>query len=119
MLAAFGIQSAAGASSRGLDHLLRPGLGPEGHMAKALKLDSPFSREHEPEDDIRFAVETFAAWGPFIENWRLQQVKSVKSLASALAPLDEQLVAMTKPSVKAVLQERKQATMAAATVLLR
>ena len=49
-------------SSKGLDYLLRPGLGKEGHLHEALLLPSPFVPKAWPDDDI--AMESIRAWRP-------------------------------------------------------
>ena len=59
-----GMQRAAGHSKRGLDHLLRPGLGREGHMKEALALPSPYRPGTTTDPDLRYAAYTMATWGP-------------------------------------------------------
>lgn len=53
------------ASSRGLDHLLPPGLGPEVHMAASDKLPSPFLPRPWPEPDVTFLVQALITWRQF------------------------------------------------------
>ena len=50
-------QRYAPASSRGLDHLLPPGLGPKEHMRGAAELPTPFRPRDWPEPDIGFVIE--------------------------------------------------------------
>ena len=44
-------------STRGLDHLLPPGLGKTGHMAASATLPSPFRVTDWPEHDVTFVLE--------------------------------------------------------------
>ena len=61
-----GMQRAAGNSHRGLDHLLKPGLGREEHMRSATLLPSPFKPGTITDPDLQFAAYTMAVWGPHI-----------------------------------------------------
>ncbi|CAE7839424.1 unnamed protein product [Symbiodinium sp. CCMP2592] len=51
-------QRYASDTSKGLDHLLPPGLGKSAHMSEAMRLPSPFAAKPWPEADISFLNET-------------------------------------------------------------
>ena len=74
--ARLGIQRAA-TSSRRAHMLMQPRLGPEEHMLEAQKLESPFCTVAWPDDDIAFAAEAIAVWGPWIGVWRRRQMESL------------------------------------------
>ena len=80
--ARLGIQRAAASSRRGLLMLMQPGLGPEEHMLEAQKLESPFRTVAWPDDDIAFAAEAIAVWGPV--DWSLE-AKADGELCESLA----------------------------------
>ena len=114
-----GMQRAAGHSKRGLDHLLRPGLGREGHMKEALALPSPYRPGTTTDPDLRYAAYTMATWGPHIERWREQQTVLFNLLVEAVRPLTNALRRRMPPTVKRVAAKKDPAVIALITVLLR
>ena len=114
-----GMQRAAGNSRRGLDHLLRPGLGREGHMKQALALPSPYRPGTTTDPDLRYAAYTMATWGPHIEQWREQQAVLFTQLVEAVRPLTNALRRRMPPTVSRVAAKKDPATIALITVLLR
>ena len=68
------------------------GLGPDGHIREALKLQSPFATPPEPDDDVGFAADAMARFGQSIANWRRQQLEHMADLKRALGPLTSMLV---------------------------
>ena len=114
-----GMQRASGNSSRGLDHLLRPGLGRERHMEAATALPSPFKPGATSDPDLRFAAHTMAAWGPFVTRWREQQDAAVRVLAECVRPLTEALRRRMPASVRKVAVKKDPAMIALVVVLIR
>ena len=55
-VAAQGHQRASGNSSKGIDHLLPPGLGNNQHIKEASRLASPFSADVPLDLDLQFAL---------------------------------------------------------------
>ena len=85
-------------SSRGLDHLLPPGLGVETHMAQSALLPSPFKATSS----------------------LVQQNSDVSSaVAQALVPLEDWLATMRSPSAAMVAASKRPAFCATLAILLR
>ena len=114
-----GMQRASGNSRRGLDHLLQPGLGREGHMKQALALPSPYRPGTTTDPDLRFAAHTMAVWGPAIGAWRQQQQLLLLRLVEALRPLTNALRRLMPDSVKRVAAKKNPAVIALVTILIR
>ena len=74
-------------SSRGLDHLLPPGLGVEAHMAQSAMLPSPFKAKPWPEADVCFMVEAVTRWQVYLIPRAAEQRRILRSVAQALVPL--------------------------------
>ncbi len=89
--AAMGFQRAPGDSSRGLDRLLPPGLGPDVHYLQAQQLRSPFDVTPAADTDMKFAAKAIAVWGPYIRRWRDQQDKIMNQVEAALEELTEHI----------------------------
>ena len=68
--AGLGQQRAIGDSTKGLDHLLPPGLTPEQHMRQARQLLSPFGVDATADEDMLFFSYVIARLGPWITHWR-------------------------------------------------
>ena len=118
-MAALGMQRSAGASNRGLDHMFPPGLGPEEHMRCSFAAPSPMSLNFELDEDLNFAIEAAAVWGPFLQDWRKSQLDSLSHLKKCLHKVNVQLVACMDPYVRQVAAERSPAGIAAIATLLR
>ena len=114
-----GMQRAAGNSHRGLDHLLQPGLGKEGHMEQAMALPSPYKPGTVTDPDLRYAAFTMAVWGPFIEQWREQQMQLLLKLGEAVRPMTEALRRRMPETVRRVAAKKDPAMVALITILLR
>ena len=119
LYASMGMQRATSVSSRGLDHLLAPGLGPTEHIRQALKLGSPFEPESSPDEDITFAAEVVGTWGPWAGRWREKQRLHSERVMAALEPLRVALQARMPDTVKRVAKTKNPAMVAACIIALR
>ena len=117
--ARLGIHRAAASRRRGLHMLMQPGLGPEEHMLEAQKLESPFCTVAWPDDDIAFAAEAIAVWGPWIGVWRRRQVESLVKVWQAVQPLAQALRRLMLPSVAKVAESKNPGFMAICIIALR
>ena len=117
--AAFGWQRAAGSSSRGLSHLIQPGLGKTQHLAVARELPSPFGQPGPCDDDLDFAANALAVFGPLLPRWREKMRKALRELCKLLRPLEAFLALQAVPSVGGVSRTHGPACMALVTSLLR
>ena len=102
LFAALGIQRAMGDSTRGLDHLLQPGLGPEGHMKQALNLPSPFSVSAVPDWDMQFASYMMAVFGHHIAGHRRHIMATLRAAKNALEPVSAVCKRLRSMQAKAV-----------------
>ena len=114
-----GMQRAPGTSSRGLDHLLQPGMGRDEHIKRALELPSPYSPGATHEPDVRFAARAMVLWGPHVQRWREEQMKLMDELKEALRPLTEALRRRMPETVKRVARAKDPAMIAALVILMR
>ena len=114
-----GMQRAPGTSSRGLDHLLQPGMGRDEHIKRALELPSPYSPGATHEPDVRFAARAMVLWGPHVQRWREEQMKLMDELKEALRPLTEALRRRMPETVKRVAKAKDPAMIAALVILMR
>ena len=78
-------------SARGLDHLLLPGLGKEGHIAQALQLPSPFRAGVWPELDVQFTLDAICTWRETLPHHTGMLRHILTTVATALQPLEEAL----------------------------
>ena len=106
-------------SSKGLDHLLPPGLGKLRHLDQSRSLPSPFSVTPWPDHDVQFVVETIAVWRQFLPRWAEAQRHYLQTLARALRPLDLALQRHRVPSSQQVAADKHPAFVACMSVLLR
>ena len=90
--AAKGRQKAPGGTSRGMAHVIRPGLGREEHMRQSLQWPSSFGEVGLADLDVPFAAWTMAKLGPSIHAWRHRQLRAVTMLSRAVEPLQRALV---------------------------
>ena len=111
-------QRHAADSSKGLDHLLAPGLGKEGHMAASAGLPSPFQPVDWPERDVMFVIDAICTWRQFFPAYarRLRQI--LKAVAVALNPLEEALVLWRSESAHKVAASKRLGFIAAMTIIL-
>ena len=112
-------QRHAADSSKGLDHLLVPGLGKLGHMEASSQLPSPFQPTDWPEQDVMFVVDAICVWRQYLPAYasRLRQV--LKSVALALSPVEDALAQWRSESARRVAATKRPAFIAALTILLR
>eukprot|EP00439_Symbiodinium_sp_Y106_P015209 s167_g2.t1 len=106
-------------SSKGLDHLLPPGLGKAGHMSQALELQSPFTAKPWPEDDITFLAETIRVWGVDLPLLAQKQRDTLKAIARAVQPLQSILAQQRCTSARKVASSKNAAFIALVSALLR
>jgi len=117
--ASLGSQRFPGNSKRGLDHLLRPGLGKDEHVRQAEGLPSPFRPGQVVDDDTDFATRALALMGPHLQQWRKAQRKAFDHVCGALQPVSLAIMECLTPEVKAVAEHKRPAIIAALTTLLR
>ena len=108
-----------GNSSKGLDHLLPPGLGKEGHLAASAQLQSPFRHHKWPEPDVAFVIHSLWVWRAALPAKAAKLRHILRTVARALTPLEEALGVFRVESAKRVAQGKRPALMACLTVLLR
>eukprot|EP00435_Cladocopium_sp_Y103_P044302 s412_g12.t1 len=112
-------QRYASSTSRGLDHLLPPGLGPQQHIAAALRQPSPFSPTEWPEPDVGFVVDTLVLWRNHLPGLAQSQRDALRSVARALGPLEQALQAHRSVGARHVASDKKPAFVSCLTALLR
>ena len=112
-------QRYASDTSKGLDHLLPPGLGKEQHISQAKLLQSPFAAKPWPEDDIAFLAESFRVWGRDLPLLARKQREVIKSLCRAVEPLRSTLESHRCVSSKRVAGSKNPAFIALLTALMR
>ena len=108
-----------GNSSRGLDHLLPPGLGKEGHMEASAKLPSPFRHVAWPELDVAFVIHGLWVWRSHFPTKTAKLRHILRTVARALAPLEDALACHRVESARRVAAGKRPAFMACITALLR
>ena len=107
------------ASSRGMDHLLPPGLGPEAHITEACAQPSPFTPSPWPEPDIGFVVDSLVIWQEFLPQLAAKMRKILTTVATALTPLEICLHRFRSTSALKVAAGKRPAFIAAMSSLLR
>lgn len=108
-----------GTSSRGLDHLLPPGLGPDRHILESQDIDSPFAPREWPEPDVGFVVHAIAIWQQFLPARSHRDRQILRSVVAALKPLQSALSPHRCSASHRVAQTKNAAFVAFLTVLLR
>ena len=106
-------------SSRGIDHLLPPGLGPEAHMEEAQRQPSPFTPSCWPETDVSFVVQAVVVWREYLPQLAAKLRKTLKTVAQALEPLETKLHTFRSLSARQVAAGKKPAFIAAMSSLLK
>ena len=119
ILADLGSQRFPGSSKQGLDHLIKPGLGMEAHLAASAALSSPFQMGGTCDADISFCAAALATWGPFLPKWRGRQAKAMRQLQQALEPIEEWAKSMMDEDVAIVANNSHPGFVAALTTCLR
>ena len=106
-------------SSKGLDHILPPGLGKELHILHSSELPSPFLPRVWPDDDVEFVAHTIGVWRELLPLLANRQRKIFRSVVKALAPLHLELARFRCSSACRVAVNKNAAVIAFATALLR
>ena len=106
-------------TSKGLFHLLPPGLGPEAHITAALALTSPFAPQPWPEPDVEFVIETVWLWQQWLPLLARKQREILKTVHRALRPLDQALQRFRTTAATKVAAQKNPAFVACLTALLR
>ena len=106
-------------STRGLDHLLPPGLGKTGHMAASATLPSPFRVTDWPEHDVTFVLEAVCVWRQFLPAFSSTLRRILRSVATAVQPLEDALDAWRVESAHRVASTKCPGFVAVLTLLLR
>ena len=119
MAASLGSQRYPGASKRGLDHIIKPGLGKEEHARQALRLESPFIMQGVCDQDVAFTASAIAMLGPWLSGWRATQAKAMDRITNALRPLEDWMIGQMPEQVRRISEHSKPVWMAAMTSLLR
>ena len=117
--AALGQQRAGGGAAHGVDHLLRPGLGRDGHARQAQGLPSPFGTDVPLDADLEFALEAITTFGPQVVHWRARNMKTLEQVIEILDPVEEALRKFRVSTSAAVAAGRRLVLMAFFTALLR
>ena len=108
-----------GTSSRGLDHLLPPGLAPDRHILESQDVDSPFGPREWPEPDVGFVVHAIAIWQQFLPARSHRDRQILRSVVAALKPLQSALSPHRCSASHRGAQTKNAAFVAFLTVLLR
>ena len=119
LLAGLGGQRYPGSSNRGLDHVLPPGLSKEDHIHQAKQLPNPFIPRDWPEMDIAFTVEALSVWGLALPRLAQKQRDIIRTVAKALAPLEQELNKHRSCSSRLVASSKQPGFVACMTSLLR
>eukprot|EP00435_Cladocopium_sp_Y103_P000858 s5581_g1.t1 len=106
-------------SSRGLDHLLPPGLGKSGHLAASAQLPSPFHPEDWPEPDVVFVIEAVWVWRQFLPVVASKLRHVLQTVARAVRPLEDALFTWRVESAHRVASSKRPGFVAIMTILLR
>ena len=106
-------------SSRGLDHLVPPGLGKEAHIQATSDLPTPFHPRVWPEPDVAFVVDALLVWQVHLIQVAAEMRRTLASIALALQPLEQALDLHRCFSSKQVARTKRPGFIAAMSVLLR
>eukprot|EP00435_Cladocopium_sp_Y103_P066391 s583_g28.t1 len=94
-------------SSKGLDHLLPPGLGKTQHMVAASALPSPFCPQDWPEIGVAFVVESICVWQQFLPAQASRLRRCLTTVATAVQPLEEELALWRVESAHRVASSKR------------
>ena len=119
LFAGLGGQRHPADSSRGLDHLLPAGLGKTEHVRRALSLPSPFAFQVWPEADIGFVLDLICVWRDCLPGFASRQRHIIRTVATALTPLEECLASCRVSSAHAVAAMKRPGFVAFLTALLK
>ena len=116
---AFGLQKGAVLSRFALPPLHPPGLTKEEHIAASAQVPSPFDSPVPVDTDLAFACTCMAVFGPYVKQWRSQQIKAVRKLAKVLAPWEVECVSQMPECVHKVAAAKKPMFMLLSSLSLR
>ena len=108
-----------GTSSRGMDHLLPPGLGPSKHISCGEELPNPFQPSPWPEPDIAFVIHAICVWQHHLQALSNRSRQVMRSVLKALYPLQVALAPHRCFAAQRVSATKNAAFVAFLTVLLR
>ena len=77
--------------SRGLDHLVTPGLGKEAHIQATSDLPTPFHPRVWPEPDVAIVVDALLVWQVHLIQVAAEMRRTLASIALALHLLNKAL----------------------------
>ena len=112
-------QRHAADSSKGLDHLLPPGLGKTGHIAASESLSSPFVAQDWPEQDVTFVLDAVCTWRTSLPAYAAKLRHILKTVATATAPLEQALEPWRVESAARVATAKRPGFVAVMSILLR
>ena len=112
-------QRYASNSTKGLDHLLPPGLGKEAHIRASSVLPSPFAPSPWPEPDVAFVIQAVATWQQALPRWAEKLRHILLTVARAVQPLEEALSPFRCQSARKVAAMKRPAFLAAMVAILR
>ena len=119
LFAGLGGQRHPADSARGLDHLLPAGLGKTEHVKRASLLPSPFSLHSWPESDVGFVLDLICVWREFLPGFARRQRHIIRTVATALLPLEQCLASCRVPSAHAVASAKRPGFVAFLTALMK
>lgn len=108
-----------GASNKGLDHILPPGLGPECHMEEGSQVTSPFNPQPWPEPDVAFVLHAICVWQEAFQGLVYRMRSTFRSVVAALHPLHCALAPHRCPAAQKVAVQKNAALVAFLSVILR
>ena len=118
LFAGFSGQRYPANSRKGLDHLLRPGMGKDEHIKQATGLPSPFQLRAWPEPDVDFVLHAIATWQQALGPYAAQCRQVFRQVCEALQPLEEELGQFRCVSAQQVAATKRPGVMAFLTVVL-
>jgi hypothetical protein len=108
-----------GSSTKGLDHLIEPGVGKEEHIRRARGLPSPFRTRFWPERDVDFVLYAVQTWGPFLPAYANRLRRLLVLSARAVEPLEIALARFRSLSARRVASQKRPGFVAFLTAILR
>ncbi|OLP99622.1 hypothetical protein AK812_SmicGene17832 [Symbiodinium microadriaticum] len=112
-------QRFSSSQSKGLDHVLPPGLGKQDHMALSASLPSPFKPSPWPDDDVQFVAHTIAVWREHTPALASRQRHVLQTACRAIRPLHDALRQLLGYAARKVASEKSAAVVAFFTAILR
>ena len=116
---AIGSQRGSGLSRFALCPLHPSGLSKEQHIAASAQVASPFASACILDEDLQFVCQLLATYGPYVRQWRLDQLKIMRKLAKVLQPWEAECAGCMPPSVQRVAAAKKPMFMLVCSILLR